>query len=109
MTKQTHRICVRMNEDTYQHLAERSEAEGISMNACLMRLLESNRPVIYCQPETSNAIEFMNEAGRDINAVARAFNSGYGTADQLRFAARRLKEVYQAIYRLREEGYAYAE
>ena len=51
----------------------------------------------------------MNQAGRQINAIARDFNSGYGTAGQLHTALQLLKEVYTALYELRKLGYPRAE
>jgi hypothetical protein len=50
----------------------------------------------------------MDEVGREINTIARDFNSGYGTAEQLQFAYRRLGEVYERLYTLRKKGYLHA-
>jgi len=50
----------------------------------------------------------MDEAGREINEIARDFNSGYGTAEQLRHAVRLLGYVYDRIHLLRKKGYLYA-
>ena len=47
----------------------------------------------------------MDAAGRDINAVARNFNSGDGTAEELRFSAERLAQVVERFRALRKEGY----
>ena len=49
-----------------------------------------------------------DEAGRDINAVARAFNSGCGTAQQLGFSVRRLAQVVEQFRQVRKLGYPYA-
>ena len=47
----------------------------------------------------------MDEAGREINAIARDFNSGLGTAEQLQYAVRRLMEAEERIHALRKKGY----
>lgn len=47
----------------------------------------------------------MDAAGRDINAMARNFNSGDGTAEELRFAVERLSQVVERFCALRREGY----
>ena len=46
--------------------------------------------------------------GREINTVARAFNSGYGTAEGLRQALGCLKDIAQAAYEIRKEGFTHA-
>ena len=46
--------------------------------------------------------------GREINTVARAFNSGYGTAEELRQALDCLKDIAQAAYEIRKEGFTHA-
>ncbi len=51
----------------------------------------------------------MSEAGREINIIARDFNSGFGTAGQLQYAVKRLGQVYERIYALRKKGYQHAE
>ena len=86
MNTQTHRTCIRMSQEEYDLLKKKSRAAGLSANAWLMRELERNRPILYREKETRAAIAFADEAGRDINAVARAFNSGCGTAQQLGFS-----------------------
>lgn len=49
---------------------------GISFNpalyAWLMRELARNRPMLYRKEEKRVAVAFADEAGRDINAVARS-------------------------------------
>lgn len=50
----------------------------------------------------------LNQKGREINAVARAFNSGYGTAEELRQALDCLKDIAQAAYEVRKEGFTHA-
>lgn len=46
----------------------------------------------------------MNEAGRQINAIARDFNSGFGTMAQLRCAVRLLTDMYKKLYALQKAG-----
>ena len=46
----------------------------------------------------------MDKAGRKINAIARDFNSGYGTAERLRHAVHLLGAVYEWLYVLRRRG-----
>lgn len=108
MSKQSHRTCVRMSVRDYKLLKEKSAAAGLSANAWLMAQLEINRPVLHREEETWEAIRFMNEAGREINAIARDFNSGYGTAEQLRHVVCLLSAVYERLYALRKKGYLHA-
>lgn len=103
MSKQSHRTCVRMGVKDYDLLKKKSEAAGLSANAWLMAQLETNRPILHREEETWDAIHFMDEVGREINTIARDFNSGYGTAEQLRFAVQRLGEVYDRLYALRKK------
>ena len=108
MNTQTHRTCIRMSQEEYDLLKEKSRAAGLSANAWLMRELERNRPMLYREEETRAAIAFADEAGRDINAVARAFNSGCGTAQQLDLALHRLVQVVERFWQVRKLGYPYA-
>ncbi|MDO4315714.1 MAG: hypothetical protein Q4C45_08040 [Oscillospiraceae bacterium] len=55
--------------------------------------------------QTRKVIRFMDAAGRDINAVARNFNSGDGSAEELRFAAERPAQVVERFRALRRKGY----
>ena len=93
-----------MSAKEYDLLKKRNRAAGLSASAWLMRQMETNRPVLFREAETRQAIAFMNEAGREINAIARDFNSGYGTAEQLKYAVRRLSQVYQRLHELRKKG-----
>lgn len=97
-----------MSEKQYRTLKQKSAEAGKSANAWLMAQLESNRPVVYRERETWDVLNFMDEAGREVNAVARNFNSGYGTAEQLRDAVHLLTEAYERIRALRKKGYPYA-
>ena len=105
MNTQTHRTCIRMSQEEYDLLKKKSRAAGLSANAWLMRELERNRPMLYREEETRAAITFADEAGRDINAVARNFNSGYGTEGELCFAVKRLAQVVERFRALLKEGY----
>lgn len=109
ISNQPHRTCIRMSAEEYRMLKQKSRVAGLSANAWLMQQLERNRPTLYRVEETQAVIDFMNQAGRQINAIARDFNSGYGTAGQLHTALQLLKEVYTALYELRKLGYPRAE
>ena len=106
--KQSHRTCVRMSAKDYELLKKKSAVAGLSANAWLMAQLETNRPVLHREEETWEAIRFMDEAGREINAIARDFNSGYGTAEQLRHAICLLGDVYERLHTVRMLGYRHA-
>ena len=108
MNTQTHRTCIRMSQEEYDLLKEKSRAAGLSANAWLMRELERNRPMRYREEEARATIAFADEAGRDINAVARAFNSGCGTAQHLDLALHRLVQVVERFWQVRKLGYPYA-
>ena len=97
-----------MSVKDYELLKEKSTAADLSANAWLMGQLETNRPVLHRERETWEVVRFMDEAGREINAIARDFNSGYGTAEQLRNAVRLLGDVYERVHTLRKKGYLHA-
>ena len=97
-----------MSVKDYELLKDKSAAAGLSANAWLMGQLETNRPVLHRERETWEVVRFMDEAGREINAIARDFNSGYGTAEQLRHAVRLLEDVYERVHTLRKKGYLHA-
>lgn len=107
-SEQSHRTCVRMSAKDYKLLKEKSAAAGLSANAWLMAQLEINRPVLHREEETWEAVRFMDEAGREINAIARDFNSGYGAAEQLRYAVRLLGDIYERLHAVRKMGYIHA-
>ena len=108
MNKQTHRTCIRMSAGEYQLLMERSKEAGLSANAWLMRQLTENRPIVYREGVLPSFLRLVNQRGREINTVARAFNSGYGTAAELRQALDCLKDIAQAAYEIRKEGFTHA-
>lgn len=97
-----------MSTKDYNLLKEKSAAAGLSANAWLMVQLETSRPVLHREEETWEAIRFMDEVGWEINVIARDFNSGYGTAEQLRHAVHLLGAVYERLYALRKKGYLHA-
>lgn len=108
MSKQLHRTCVRMSAKDYELLKEKSAASGLSANKWLIEQMKTNRPVLHREEETWEAVRFMDEAGREINAIARDFNSGYGTAEQLRHAICLLGDVCERLHAVRKMGYHYA-
>lgn len=108
MGNQNHRTCVRMSEEEYWTLKKKSEAAGKSANAWLMEQLESNRPTAYREEETRDVLRFIEDAGQEVNAIARDFNGGFGTEEQLQRAVGLLKEAYGRIHALRKKGYPYA-
>ena len=108
MSKQTHRTCVRMSAKEYSRLMERSRAARLSANAWLMARLAGNRPIISRNGVMSDFLRLLNQRGREINTVARAFNSGYGTAEGLQQALDCLKDIAQAAYEVRKEGFTHA-
>ena len=97
-----------MGAKDYDLLKKKSAAVDLSANAWLMAQLADNRPVLYREAETWDAIHCMDAAGREINAIARDFNSGYGTAEQLRHAICLLRDVYERLRAVRKMGYLHA-
>lgn len=108
MNKQTHRTCIRMSAGEYQLLMERSKEAGLSANAWLMKQLTENRPIVYREDVLPDFLRLVNRCGREINAIARTFNSGYGTTDGLQQVLRCLTELYQAAYEIRKEALTHA-
>ena len=90
-------------------LKQKSKAAGLSANKWLMSQLKANRPLLHRKTEVKEVVDFINEVGREINAIARDFNSGYGTTQQLQYAVQQLAEVHERMYALRMMGYPYAE
>ena len=66
-----------MSAGDYQLLMERSKEAGLSSNAWLMRQLTENRPIVYREGVLPDFLRLVNRCGREINAIARTFNSGY--------------------------------
>jgi hypothetical protein len=97
-----------MSAKEYNRLMERSRAAGLSANAWLMEQLAGNRPIISRNGIMSDFLCLLNQKGREINTVARAFNSGYGTAKGLQQALDCLKDIAQAAYEVRKEGFTHA-
>ena len=97
-----------MSVKDYELLKDKSAAAGLSANAWLMEQMKTNRPILHREEETWGVVRFMDEAGREINATARDFNSGYGTAEQLRRAVCLLGDVYEQLHKVRKKGYLHA-
>ena len=74
----------------------------------LMEQLTDNRPIISRDGVMPDFLRLLNQRGREINTVARAFNSGYGTAEGLQQALDCLKDIAQAAYEVRKEGFTHA-
>ena len=56
----------------------------------------------------TGSLDFMDEVGWEVNAVARDFNKGCGNPQRLQYAVRRLTEAYERIHELRQKGYPHA-
>ena len=97
-----------MSEKEYQTLKKKSAEAKLSANAWLMSQLESNRPTVYREPETSEVLRFLDDVGHEVNGLAHEINCGYGSPEELRQAVCRLGEAYDRIRALRKEGYPYA-
>ena len=108
VSNQTHRTCIRMSAAEYQRLMKKSKSAGMSANAWLMEQLAQNRPILNRRADLQSLIRLMNQRGKEINAVARDFNSGYGTVEGLRRAFQCLAEIYEAQYALRKMGFPHA-
>ena len=94
-----------MSVKDYELLKEKSTAAGLSANKWLMEQMKANRPVLHREEETGETVRFVDDAGREINAIARDFNSGYGPADRLRHAICLLGDVYKRLRAVRKMGY----
>lgn len=95
MPESIHRIHVRMTKEQYERLKQKSRQAGMPINRYLVRELVIKRPLSIAIDETAVLIDLTNEVGREINDVAHAFNAGYGTAEQLRNAVKRLTKVVE--------------
>lgn len=95
-----------MYAEEYELLKKKSA--GLSANAWLMTQLKTNRPTLHRERETWDVVRSMDPAGREINAIAREFNSGYGSKEELRWVSQLLAGMYEAIYALRKQGYSHA-
>ena len=104
MTKKIYRTCIRMSQKEYAMLRKKSKVAGMTMNKYLMEQLEEKRPWINRELESMELAEHLNRVGREINVIARDFNSGFGTAEQLNQAVELLKEVYTHACEVREKG-----
>ena len=108
MTKKIYRTCICMSQKEHAMLREKSKAAGLTMNKYLMQQLEEKRPWMNREPESMEFADHLNRAGKEINVIARDFNSGFGTEEQLNQAVALLKEVYVHACKVREKGYLQA-
>ena len=108
MTKKIYRTCIRMSQKEYAMLRKKSKVAGMTMNKYLMEQLEEKRPWINREPESRDLADHLNRVGREINVIARDFNSGFGTEEQLNQVVSLLKEVYVHACEVREKGYPQA-
>ena len=108
MADKRYRTCVRMSEKEYQMLRRKSRDAGLSMNQYLLRQLRENPPQCYRTNEVSKLVEELNQSGRIINGIARDFNSGCGTENQLEEVKAQLMAAISRIHAVREMGYPYA-
>ena len=96
------------SQEIQRYAANAYKTAGLSANAWLMEQLTDNRPIISRDGVMPDFLRLLNQRGREINTVARAFNSGYGTAEELRQALDCLKDIAQAAYEIRKEGFTHA-
>ena len=108
MTKKIYRTCIRMSQKEYTMLRKKSKAAEMTMNKYLMEQLEEKRPWMNREPESMELADHLNRVGKEINVIARKFNSGFGTAEQLNQAVSILKEVYVHACEVRKKGYPQA-
>lgn len=107
MAEKLYRTCVRMSEKEYQMLRRKSHDAGLSMNQYLLRQLRENPPRCYRREEVCKLVEELNLSGRIINSIARNFNSGCGTENQLEEVKTQLRDTISRIHTVREMGYPY--
>lgn len=107
MAEKQYRTCVRMSEKEYQMLRRKSRDAGLSMNQYLLRQLRENPPRCYRKDEIHELVEKLNRSGRVINGIARDFNSGCGTENQLEEVKAQLMAAISRIHTVREMGYLY--
>lgn len=95
MPEKYHRIHVRLSKKEYERLKKKSAKACLPMNKYVVRQLETAKPIDIPWKEALEFIALLNEAGRDINDVAHAFNAGMGTREQLRFAVKRMSDIVE--------------
>ena len=108
MTKKIYRTCIRMSEKEYAMLRKKSKAAGMTMSKYLMGQFAEKRPWMNREPESMELADHLNRVGKEINVIARDFNSGFGAAEQLNQAVALLKEVYTHSCEVQEKGYLQA-
>ena len=105
MKTRYHRTCIRMGEKEYRILRKKSADAGMTMNKWLMKQLAERPPICFREKEMAEYIDHLHRAGVEINAIAKDFNSGYGTEAQLDRLVEILKEVYAHVYEVRKMGF----
>ena len=105
METRYHRTCIRMGEKEYRMLRKRSAAAGMTMNKWLMKQLKERPPICFREKEMAEYIDHLHRTGVEINAIAKDFNSGYGTEAQLDRLVEILKEVHDHVYKVRKMGF----
>ncbi len=103
MPKRYHRIHVRMTGEQYARLKENSIIAGMTMNKYIMKQLARLKPFVFPVDEIDELAEATNEAGRRINEIARAFNSGFGRKEMLAEAVQLLKPVHNRMYEVKRK------
>ena len=109
MSKQTHRICVRMSATEYEVLRRKSRDAGLSMNQYLLRQMRNNRPRRHRDALLLHLVQELNQLGHGINAVAKDFNSGCGNSNQIEDVEDLLAAAIWDVHSTRERGYPYVD
>ena len=100
MSEKYHKIHIRMTGEQYARLKEKSNNAGMTMNKYLMQQLVTMKPFEYPPDEIAAVTDMTNEAGKRINEIARAFNSGYGRKEMLSEAIELLKPVHNKMHEI---------
>ena len=100
-----HRTCIRMGEKEYRMLRKKSADAGMTMNKWLMKQLTEHPPICFREKEMAEYIDHLHRAGVEINAIAKDFNSGYGTEAQMDRLVEILKEVHTHVHKVRKMGF----
>ena len=81
--------------------------QGCPPNAWLMAQLAGNRPIISRNGVMTDFLRLLNQKGREINTVL-VLQQRICTAAELRQALDCLKDITQAAYEIRKEGFPHA-